>query len=356
MFQPLLRALTLSLAFSALTAAVARADTPQQPGPDHHDSQSWAISMDNDMFSFANTDRDFTAGMAISYTGRPGLRYWKPLDDFLGYLNRLHGLGAKNNDPSRIVPSIEIGEYGFTPRAIENTYLTTDDRPYASLTYLSISRVYRPDSHADGWSSSLTLGFLGLNIFDSTQNEIHRVTGNQIAEGWRYQISNGGEPTFRYQVAYHDFWHNSSPTARFKTTYFGSVGYLTEAGIALSTREGRISSPDYRFMPELVTYGEKVNDVADGVFHGPENYFWGGVALKLRVYNAFLQGQFRHSDHTYNSSELRAVLAEAWIGYTASFGDGIKLSYVFRAQTSEIRVGKADRSLVWGGLVLSQAF
>ncbi|MGC1510196.1 hypothetical protein [Ketobacter sp.] len=78
------------------------------------------------------------------------------------------------------------------------------------------------------------------------------------------------------------------------------------------------------------------------------------MALKARAYNAFLQGQFRHSDHRLSHDEVNYLLAEAWVGYTLSFAGNFKFSYVLRAQTSEIRSGEGDRAMVWGGLVVSQ--
>ena len=340
-------ALSTSLLVSQVNAADPTAATGQE-------KQVWAISTDNDLFVPRQTDRDFTAGVALTYAGRSGLEHWAGFDRALGAMDQLLHLNPLRD--SDYVPAIEFGVYGFTPDDIEATQLVTSDRPYASLVYLSASRVYRNTHNGDAWTSSLTIGALGLDVFEAGQNTVHRAIGAHQAEGWNHQISDGGELTFRYQTAYHDYWDLSSPSAQFKTTYFGSVGYLTEAGVALSTRLGRISSPDYRFNPELIAYGERVNEAAATPFGGREHYFWGGVAVKARAYNAFLQGQFRDSEYTLSGSELRPLLAEAWIGYTVSFDPHLKLSYVMRAQTSEVKEGDADRSLLWGGLVLSQSF
>src|SRR5690606_39012728 len=134
--------------------------------------------------------------------------------------------------------------------------------------------------------------------------ELHGWLGNQPIKGWDNQISDGGEPTARYQIAHHHYWATKPSSARYKTTVFSSVGYLTEIGVALSTRRGLISSPDHRFNPELIAYGERVNDAAATPYQGKERYFWGGVTLKARLYNAFLQGQFRDSAHTLNYGDL----------------------------------------------------
>lgn len=344
-----------------LGAALAGSTLPtnaenRSTGNERHDKQAWAVSMDNDLFVPAGSDRDFTAGFALTYSGRPGVKHWQGLDNSLAVLDRLHGLDAEGRESSLVTPAIEIGAYGFTPENIEARAVQQDDRPYASLIYLSASRIYQTDGGRDAWSSAVTIGVLGADVFEDAQNAVHSVTSSDKSRGWDHQVSDGGELTLRYQTAYHQYWNISSPSVELKTTYFGSVGYLTEGGIALSTRSGQIASPDYRFNPELISYGERVNDTAAAPYAGRESYFWGGVALKARAYNAFLQGQFRNSDHTLHASELRPILAEAWIGYTVSFSSDMKFSYVLRAQTSEIRDGEGDRSLLWGGLVLSQSF
>lgn len=322
-----------------------------------------AISIDNDLFVPSTTDRDFTAGIAITYSGRPGLEHWRKLDDMTGAIDHWLGIQPAAVADSDYTPSIEFGGYGFTPDNIESKATEYNDRPYASLVYLAAGRTYNSTDGNSAWTSSLTIGALGLSLFETAQNRIHRTIGSEQAEGWDHQISDGGELTFRYQAAYHNYWNSSSNPAQFKTTYFGSLGYLTETGIAISTRRGRISSPDNRFNPELVSYGERVNEAAATPFTGEESYFWGGAALKVRFYNAFLQGQFRDSHHTLSGSELRPVLVEAWAGYTRSFNQGfnqgfdrsLKLSYIIRAQSSEIRRGEGDRGLLWGGFVLSQS-
>jgi hypothetical protein len=88
---------------------------------------------------------------------------------------------------------------------------------------------------------------------------------------------------------------------------------------------------------------------------GAERYFWGGFNVKARAYNAFLQGQFRSSEATFATHELRPLIAEAWVGYTFASARGWRVSYVLRAQSSEVRAGPADRTQTWGGVVLSHA-
>ena len=311
-----------------------------------------ALSMDNDLFAPTQTDRDYTAGLAITYSSNseefisnPVSRVSQTLD---GYV--LPYLGGQVEKPQST--ALEFGVYGFTPEEIKESEIDQSDRPYSSMIYLSSSQSYQTLGADSGWTTSITVGVLGLDFFKSGQNAVHKVVGSERARGWGHQISNGGEPTFRYSAAYHQYLDASQPNQQFKVTYFGSVGYLTEFGAALVFRDGLISSPDNRFNPELMAYGERAPGVsAPG---GREHYFWGGMSVKARAYNAFLQGQFRDSDHELDANDLNILLAEVWAGYTHSFLAGTELSYVLRVQSSEIKDGTGNRTLAWGGLVFSK--
>lgn len=311
-----------------------------------------ALSTDNDLFAPTQTDRDYTAGVAITYSSNsedflenPASGISQNLDRFL-----LSGIGADISEPESA--ALEFGIYGFTPEEIKAGDIDRDDRPYSSLVYVSSSHSYRNLSNDSGWTTSMTVGVLGLDVFKSGQNAVHKVIGSDRANGWDHQVSNGGEPTFRYSAAYHQYLDKSRSDQQFKVTYFGSVGYLTEFGAALVFRDGLISSPDNRFNPELMAYGERAPGVAAP--GGREHYFWGGVSVKARAYNAFLQGQFRHSDHELDANDLNVLLAEVWAGYTHSFFGRTELSYVLRVQSSEITSGTGNRTLAWGGLVFSK--
>jgi len=317
------------------------------------DKQVWALSIDNDFLApSVSSDRDFTGGVALSYSGESGAKYWWPIDASLGIIDR--ALTRSTLVKTAATTSFEMGFYGFTPDATEQAHIVENDRPYASLIYASASRMYLLEN-GGSISTALTLGVLGADLVGSVQNELHRWLDNKPVQGWHNQISDGGEFTARYQIAYHHYWNSERSTARYKTTVFSSAGYLTEIGVALSTRRGLISSPDYRFNPELISYGEHGNDAVATPYQGRESYFWGGIALKARLYNAFLQGQFRDSAHTLDYNDLRPLVAEAWLGYTFTIGRQYKASYVLRAQSSELQGGAGDRSHLWGGIVLSRS-
>ena len=78
--------------------------------------------------------------------------------------------------------------------------------------------------------------------------------------------------------------------------------------------------------------------------------------LHVRLYNAFLEGQLRHSDVVYSAHELEPLLVDLWIGATTVFPKGFSVSYTIRHQTEEIARGRGARSFAWGSIGIARTF
>ena len=128
--------------------------------------------------------------------------------------------------------------------------------------------------------------------------------------------------------------------------------YFSEVSWSLSSRAGKINSPWISFNPELTSYGEK--SIPNAGVKVSEHYAWAGISFKLRAYNAFLEGQFKDSDVTYQSNELNHGIVEAWLGYTMALTDGYSFTYSIRGHTSELKHGTANRDVLWGGVLISK--
>lgn len=310
----------------------------------------WSIAMENDLFAGGSRDKDYSFGLTATYTGPNATSSRFSPYRFQHHLDKAFiPQGHLDNY------SMALGFYGFTPDNIKTPQPIHDDRPYASLIYLQSTRETVHLDRNESWTSSLTVGALGLNLVGSVQNKVHKILNGNEARGWDNQISDGGELTARYSVARQKSLLPDNHRLQLKSTRQLSVGYLTEASYALSFRSGTINSSWWSFDPELASYGE-YSSVGTSHVMGPERYWWGGVMLKLRGYNAFLQGQFRDSEVTYDHSDLRPLLAEAWLGYTWAMDNGFRISYWLRGHTSEIKHGSGDRSIVWGGFGVSRSF
>lgn len=78
-----------------------------------------------------------------------------------------------------------------------------------------------------------------------------------------------------------------------------------------------------------------------------------GARLKTRLYNAFLEGQFRHSALRYSFHELNPFLTEAWAGLEYGTPSGLSIRYLVRWQSAELRSGIGSRSLLWGNVEIT---
>jgi hypothetical protein len=326
---------------------------------------NWALAFENDLLSGDQRDKDYTYGINLAFTGPDVDRLKLEPSRWQAFIDeQLQSLFSEQMFLKQMLPehnnlvfsrqTVEYGLYGFTPDDINVSAVQRDDRPYASLIYAQSARETIDVLNNTSWAQSLSVGVLGLNFVGSLQQSFHSLTDSSEAKGWRHQISDGGEPTAKYSIARQKFWSPTNRHWEVKTTAQVSLGYLTEMSYGLSIRAGDIRSAWWGFKPELVSYGERSNINSNNNWVA-EHFFWAGISVKARAYNAFLQGQFRHSDHTYNSDDLRHVLVEGWIGYTIGFNNGYRVSYGIRGHSSEIENGKGDRNLVWGGLVLSKS-
>ena len=88
----------------------------------------------------------------------------------------------------------------------------------------------------------------------------------------------------------------------------------------------------------------------------PEVFVFVGTRAKLRVYNAFLQGQFRQSDLTYGEGDVNKALVEVWAGVEWRNSSGWALQYLARWESAELRGGSGSRSFTWGSIEISKSF
>jgi hypothetical protein len=340
----------LAAAF-ALVGSRVHAQTADDPAVDG-ERGGVRLQLDNDLFAGGERDRDYTGGFALTISGEEARNGLLSLDPLLATIDRLLPATAD----ARIYHARQIGLMAFTPADTITSEVQPDDRPYASLLFVSNGRMRVDADDRGAWYSSLTIGFLGLSIAEDLHNTVHKLVGSEEPHGYDYQISKGGEPTAKYTVARQNLWI-ANPSGNFdvKTTVQGSVGYLTEASAAISMRIGRFDTPWWSFAPELSDYiAAPVPLQSRG--SQPELYFFAGARVTARAYNAFLQGQFRDSAVTYSYGETEPVVASAWIGVVTHIFEQTQLSYTLNYQTAELSEGKGARDALWGGVQLAHSF
>ena len=117
--------------------------------------RSWTVHLDNDLFAFADEDRDYTAGVALSLGGEAAARHPLSLSRVLEWANdrtRFSTLEATAEPAGR---SLEIGLLLFSPEDLSATAALPDDRPYASLAYVASSKVAHDPTRATAYQSTL---------------------------------------------------------------------------------------------------------------------------------------------------------------------------------------------------------
>jgi hypothetical protein len=329
-----------------------------QPPLEEPYNTGWALSVDNDVLSPNGGDRDYTGGFSLTLGGRRAKDAWWSLDGLRGSVDHVLGLDSLYADRELTRHSVETGVTIFNPGSINVPEKQVGDRPYAGLVYFAHTAVEVEPARDLAYLSTLTLGVLGLPIVGDAQKAFHRAIGSPQPVGWENQISNGGEPTFRYAFArVKRSWAGelAGVDGELTTTWRASVGYITEASYGVATRFGAFRTPWWSYNPQIAEYAEKSVPVVASEGGGSEHYFWGGFNVKARAYNAFLQGQFRESAVTFSSSELNHMLVDGWLGYTWATAGNWRFSYVLRAQSAEVRSGPANHTETWGGIILSYA-
>jgi len=310
----------------------------------------WTLHSDNDLFAFTHKDRDYTAGVSITLTdtGAAGCARAKR-----------ECLEERMPAPVRAT-ALDLGLLLFTPRDLSAEETLFGERPYASLLYAGFSKLAHEPAADVAYQSTLTVGFLGLHFAEQVHRRVHAAVGVQPPMGYDHQISAGGEPTFRYtrsryRLLVADQFGSQRFTLGLDTTL--SFGFLTEADAALTVRWG---SSGERWWESLADEGDYAGQPA--IVEPPllrrhrAIGFSAGVELRARLYDAFLQGQFRHSDVTYRSSEIEHFLGEAWLGVDVSLDERLRLSYVIRRQSKELAAGAGARAFTWAGLTVSRGF
>lgn len=312
------------------------------------------LYFDNDAFA-SGRDRDYTGGIALAFSGVGADDHAWSIDFALGRVDDLLGLyqSRRRDIDGR---GYEVGFLAFTPDDITASGPQTNDRPYAGLVYVSNKRQTIDFASRSSLITALSVGALGLSAVGELQNSAHRLTGARRANGWHNQISDGGEPTFKYSASWQKHRDLQHPNLQATALAGFSVGYLTEAQLGVSARFGRLRTPWWSFNVHGSNYGERTSISVPTARPLREIYLLAGATASLQIYNAFLQGQFRHSAVRYSPGEVAPMVYEGWFGLGGEFESGLRLAFVMRRQTSSLRTGLADRSFTYGELIGSVKF
>ena len=294
----LLRFAVRGLACAGFTAAVALSGAVAQEDDEFlspfDNSGTWTFVWENDYF--ANTDRNYTNGVRLSYIS--GFKTPNGVSRFVS--RRL--LGA--DDDAGIRRGFAIGHSIFTPQDISATAPLPDQHPYAGWLYGEYSVVVEQRDIIDQFS--LQVGVVGPAAGgEFVQNNWHELIGAQNVNGWDNQI--GNEPgivlSYERKMRALKSIDRNGLSADVTPSYGVSFGNIyTHARAGLTFRLGSDLRNDYgppRIRPSL----------AGGGYFSPRDrfswYVFAGAEGRAVAHNIFLEGSlFREGDPSVDKHVL----------------------------------------------------
>lgn len=313
----------------------------------------YAIYLDQDFFIPAkNEDRDYTMGFGIEW-------FWDSEPQTMGFLDKsleaINDRVGPKNVGSSFQKSLMFGSLTFTPEDLANPSPIFNDRPYASLLYLSGKRIsIRKGDDANAKSkrdsivgSEFLVGLLGSGFSEYFQTEFHQAyrsvsnTDEPVDPlGWDNQISEGGEPTLRYRLTFGQEWIDE-PWYDLSYATDLNIGFQTNVSLGAQIRIGKRQSGFWTLPYDPVNRGSFIPDSRQNEF-----YLWGAYRARLVGYDALIQGQFRDSEVSFSSNNLERLIHESGIGVTygqPKFQLSVSASY----KSPELKRA-IERSHFWG--------
>jgi hypothetical protein len=237
-------------------------------------ARGWAVYLDNDKLAPRGMDRDHTGSFAIAYAAPESEELPLSLDRAVDLFD-----GGRELEPGTLgTHGFEAGVVAFTPEIITISMPQHDDRPYASLVYVTRKRHQVDVRDNSSFARSLTLGVLGLAAASGVQREIHQLLENNQPRGWNNQISDGGEPTFRYLWEYRqlqpDRAYRDGRRLQWATVVGFSIGYLTEGVLGLSLRYGHLADPWWSFHSSPTGFGDRMLSAPGQYGNGSGFHAW----------------------------------------------------------------------------------
>jgi hypothetical protein len=321
------------------------------------DQSDWQLRIDNDSMAAGGRDRNYTGGITFAQSGFHVAESKITLDSWLGNIDAM--LGIKESEESSLSYSRQIGLLAFTPEHVSIKEPIYDDHPYSNMVFFANSRQRLTPDQSSLTRSMLLVGILGTKTAKVVQSALHSVIKVEEANGWDNQISDGGELTFRYSVSKSRFltshYQAGYSSYDISSSLEANIGYTTDVNAGISMRIGKIHRLGWRSLPEpsdyfTAAYAPLIHKSGG---QGTEVFLTAGVNIRLRAYNALLQGQFRDSQVTYSFSELNPLITEVKLGVGASFANGWQSGLEIRGRTKEFDA-EQSRNHVWGGITVTK--
>lgn len=324
---------------SVLSGMLVGAEVRAQPAVDPN---TLSLIFENDLF--ADTDRNYTNGVAVTWLGGIG-----QTPDLVLRAARLFPLFP---EIGTVRTSYALGQAMYTPSDITLENPPADDRPYAGWLYGSVGLLAETGQRLD--RLELTLGVVGPAAgAERTQKRVHEIVGSPRPEGWDTQLKN--EPTLL--LTYQRSWRSYVARDQLFDTGLGfdltphaggALGNVfTYANFGATARFGWNLPRDYgapRIQPSLP---------GSGFFEPEPGFAWyafAGLEGRTVARNIFLDGNTFENGPSVDKEPL---VGDLQFGVAATF-DQVRLTYttVLRTPEFEGRGGSGN----FGAVSLSLRF
>ena len=274
----------------------------------------------NDLFY--DTDKYYTNAVQIRYIT-------PPLDLFPAVVSP-DALADAPQPPTirEYFISFGVGQALFTPENTASTELQKNDRPYAAHLYgfaaLHIKRPVIMDT------LELSLGVVGPSALGETaQNEVHRMRGFELANGWRNQLHDEPAVMFTWTRNYRLNENAGSVGWGWDILPYHSLtagNVLTQAAVGAELRYGWNLPRDFStsvIRPGSGIEGTSANPALRRKSNGWGWYVFVGAEGRAIAHNIFLDGNIWTDSH---SIEKKPFVGE-FSGGVALLINGMRLTY-----------------------------
>ncbi|MEM7728223.1 MAG: lipid A deacylase LpxR family protein [Pseudomonadota bacterium] len=291
--------------------------------------------------SFANTDRNYTNGVRLSWLS--GEREAQGISGWIAAQ-----MGAEPGTVRR--RGFAIGHTLFTPREIDVAEFLPDQHPYAGYAYVEANAVLEQSRRIDTFTAQL--GLVGPSAQgEFLQNEFHDLIGVAEAKGWDNQIGDevGLNLSFdrkqrvRSRDVFEDLQADLTPNFGF------TVGTLrTHAHGGLTLRLGQGLRADYgppRVSPSLGGAGYFRRSP------GLSWYVYGGVEGRAVAHDMIREGSLFGGDA--RSIDPERFVADLQFGFVVQY-DAVQVSFTGVRRTKEFE--QQNGAQKWGAFTVSRKF
>lgn len=253
----------------------------------------WFVDFDDDtsMVLGPGTDQAYTAGFRIGSMS----------EQFRHSSWAQHLPFYKPNESAKFTSGLIVAQQIYTPDNSHVSEPIIDDRPYAAWLYVGMTSQWMTANSSE--LLEFDLGFVGPRAEGGfAQNSVHRLIGDELAQGWGNQIHN--EPTVQsyYQTrlkhrdafAQHDRLH--SDLISYYGAALGNVAVKAHAGVMIRVSGGELSED---FGPTRVTSeeGDTYIPFSLGAFREHDLTFFVSARVTGIARNIFLDGNTFNASH-----------------------------------------------------------